>query len=75
MMTGRKWPVERAVGPDSQNLAARWPVEPGHGLWLARQVADQMMLRSGQSGTKAVLIFTLPAGADESGSCDARRAD
>ncbi len=54
----------RAAGPDSQNLAARWPVEPGHGLWLARQVSDQMMLRSDQSGTKAVLIFTLPAVAD-----------
>ncbi len=54
----------RVAGSDSQNLAARWPVEPGHGLWLARQVADQMMLRSDQSGTKAVLIFTLPAIAD-----------
>jgi len=57
---------QRAAGSDSQNLAARWPFEPGHGLWLARQVADQMMLRSGQSGTKAVLVFTLPAVADGS---------
>jgi anti-sigma regulatory factor (Ser/Thr protein kinase) len=60
---------QRAAGSDGQNLAARWPFEPGHGLWLARQVADQMLLRSDQSGTKAVLIFTLPAvaGGESSG--------
>ncbi len=57
---GPQAPVQRAAGAD-HNLAARWPCEPGHGLWLARQVADQMMLRSDHSGTRAVLVFTLPA--------------
>ena len=49
------------AGSAGQNLADRWPREPGHGLWLARQVADQMMLRSDSRGTLAVITFTMPA--------------
>jgi anti-sigma regulatory factor (Ser/Thr protein kinase) len=37
-----------------------WPAEDGHGLWLVRQVADQMDLRSGPRGTRAVVTFALP---------------
>ena len=37
--------------------AALWPVEPGHGLWLTRQVADQASWRSGPSGTVAAVSF------------------
>jgi hypothetical protein len=48
-----------AAGSADQNLADGWPYEPGHGLWLARQVADKMMLRSDPRGTRAVLIFSL----------------
>ena len=51
-------------GPDGgtgQNLADRWPREPGHGLWLARQVADQLTLRSDSRGTMAVITFMTPA--------------
>jgi len=44
-----------------QNLADRWRCEPGHGLWLARQVADQMTLRSDSRGTIAVITFAMPA--------------
>ncbi len=44
-----------------QNLADRWPREPGHGLWLARQVADQLTLCSDARGTMAVITFTTPA--------------
>ena len=36
-----------------------WAIEPGHGLWLVRQLADQASLRSGPSGTVAVISFTL----------------
>lgn len=36
-----------------------WAIEPGHGLWLVRQLADQASLRSGPSGTVAVIRFTL----------------
>jgi hypothetical protein len=34
-------------------------VEPGHGLWLIRQVADQASLYSDPSGTVAALSFRL----------------
>lgn len=36
-----------------------WAIEPGHGLWFVRQLADQASLRSGSSGTVAVISFTL----------------
>jgi anti-sigma regulatory factor (Ser/Thr protein kinase) len=49
------------AGSVGQNLAHRWPYEPGHGLWLARQVADQMSLRSDSSGTSVVVTFSLDA--------------
>jgi anti-anti-sigma factor len=44
-------------GPD----AALWRTEPGHGLSLVRQVADQTSLRSGPSGTLATISFALSA--------------
>ena len=50
-----------ADGNAGENLADRWPREPGHGLWLARQVADQLTLRSDSRGTMAVITFTTPA--------------
>ncbi len=36
---------------------APWPVEHGHGLWLVREIADQVSLESGPSGTVAVVSF------------------
>lgn len=48
------------AGTAGQNLAERWPREPGHGLWLAGQVADQLTLHSDQAGTQAAVIFRLP---------------
>jgi anti-sigma regulatory factor (Ser/Thr protein kinase) len=44
----------------SPQTAAPWPVTDGHGLWLIRQVADRLDLRSGPHGTRAVITFTLP---------------
>ncbi len=41
--------------------AALWRVEPGHGLWLVRQVADHASLESGQSGTVAEVSFRVGA--------------
>jgi anti-sigma regulatory factor (Ser/Thr protein kinase) len=38
------------------------PVMPGHGLSVARQVADQMRVLSGARGTCATVTFRLPAG-------------
>jgi anti-sigma regulatory factor (Ser/Thr protein kinase) len=37
-----------------------WPSQHGHGLWLIRQVADQVSVRSGPGGTVATASFTLP---------------
>jgi anti-sigma regulatory factor (Ser/Thr protein kinase) len=48
-------------GAAGQNLADRWLREAGHGLWLARQVADQMTLRCDSRGTSAVITFSVPA--------------
>jgi anti-anti-sigma factor len=39
--------------------AGLWSIDPGHGLWLVRQVADQTSLRSGLSGTVAAVSFAL----------------
>ena len=39
--------------------APPWRAEPGHGLSLVRQVADQTTLRSGPSGTMATITFAL----------------
>jgi anti-sigma regulatory factor (Ser/Thr protein kinase) len=56
------------AGSARQNLADRWPREPGHGLWLARQVADQLTLHSDSRGTSAVITFSGPAIADPLGA-------
>ncbi len=39
--------------------AAPWPAEHGHGLWLARQVADHIGIGHGPSGTTATARFPL----------------
>jgi anti-anti-sigma factor len=39
--------------------AAAWRIQPGHGLWLIRQIADQTSVRAGPSGTVAVVSFAL----------------
>jgi anti-sigma regulatory factor (Ser/Thr protein kinase) len=48
----------RPTGPSE--AADPWPAVDGHGLWLVRQVADQLDLRSGPRGTQAVVTFALP---------------
>ena len=55
-------PGAPGAGPDAEpgpRDAARWHRERGHGLWLVRQVADQVSLRSGPGGTVATISFTL----------------
>ena len=44
------------------DLASPWPYVNGHGLWVARKVADRMHVRSGPDGTRATVMFTLAAG-------------
>ena len=45
---------------DSSETADPWPTADGHGLWLVRQVADHLDLRSGPRGTRAVVTFAFP---------------
>ena len=45
---------------DSSETADPWPTDDGHGLWLVRQVADHLDLRSGPRGTRAVVTFAFP---------------
>ncbi len=65
---GRAGRPDAAGGPDtaggSWTVTDPWPAEDGHGLWLVRQVADQLDLRSGPRGTRAVITFALPGPED-----------
>jgi anti-sigma regulatory factor (Ser/Thr protein kinase) len=51
----------RRGGKGGANDADNWPYLKGHGLWLVREVADQMSVYSGPDGTRAAVAFTLPA--------------
>ncbi len=48
-------------GDGHQQDATQWRTEPGHGLFLVRQVADQATLRSSPAGTLATITFALTA--------------
>jgi len=39
--------------------AASWPAQHGHGLWLVREIADQVDIGHGPSGTTATARFPL----------------
>jgi anti-sigma regulatory factor (Ser/Thr protein kinase) len=43
-------------------LADPWSYVDGHGLWVARKVADRMQVRSGPGGTRAMVMFELVSG-------------
>ena len=58
-MTSDEPPAQSGWRPEDE--AAAGPREPEHGLWLARQVADQMTLRCDARGTSAVITFSVPA--------------
>jgi anti-sigma regulatory factor (Ser/Thr protein kinase) len=50
-----------AGGPSRSSEAADpWPAVDGHGLWLVRQLADRLDVRSGPRGTRAVVTFGWP---------------
>ena len=57
-------PAARDGPPRTSETADPWPTVDGHGLWLVRQLADRLDLRSGPRGTRAVVTFTLPPPAD-----------
>jgi hypothetical protein len=53
--------VDDGDPPDGhrQILASSMSSTPGHGLWLARQVADRMSMVSGPVGTRVRVAFNL----------------
>jgi anti-sigma regulatory factor (Ser/Thr protein kinase) len=53
---GRGRPADGAAEPGG---AAPWPVEHGHGLWLADQIADHVGIGHGPDGTTATVRFLL----------------
>jgi anti-sigma regulatory factor (Ser/Thr protein kinase) len=53
-------PADPGAARGSSEVMDPWPTEDGHGLWLVRQVADQLDLRSGPRGTRAIVAFALP---------------
>jgi len=68
----RIWNLDGALGcevvdggaagtTDAPETADPWPTTDGHGLWLVRQVADYLDLRSGPYGTRALVTFALPS--------------
>ena len=36
-----------------------WPLQPGHGLWLTRELAGQMNVTVGPGGSRVTAVFTL----------------
>lgn len=49
-----------AADAHAKTLASSMSSAPGHGLWLARQVADRMSMVSGPGGTRVMVAFNLP---------------
>jgi anti-sigma regulatory factor (Ser/Thr protein kinase) len=62
---GDATPLDGPDGPGG-NAADNWPFVSGHGLWLARLVAEEISVASGPDGTCAKVVFVLP-GPDPSG--------
>ena len=55
-------PRSSTLGSRLPGAAARtspWPYEPGHGLWLVRQVADHISVNSGPAGSQIIVAFTM----------------
>ena len=48
-----------ASADDPPAVTDPWPAADGHGLWLVQLVADELDLRSGPRGTRAVVTFAL----------------
>ena len=45
--------------PGTAARTSPWPYEPGHGLWLVRQVADHISVTCGPAGSQVTVAFTM----------------
>ena len=62
----RMWPATRTLccqiedtGPLEPPDGGAWPLRPGHGLWLTRELADQMSVSSGPGWSRVTAVFAL----------------
>ncbi len=55
-------PVGQGYQEEDDARADPWPYVEGHGLWVARKVADGLNVISGTHGTRAAFTFVLPGG-------------
>lgn len=46
-------------GPTVTRGSPPWPYQPGHGLWLVRQAADNFTAMTGLDGSQVTASFTL----------------
>jgi anti-sigma regulatory factor (Ser/Thr protein kinase) len=53
----------RDAGPHGRAVpgasGAPWPVQPGHGLWVTRNTADQVAITVGPGGSVVTVVFCL----------------
>jgi anti-sigma regulatory factor (Ser/Thr protein kinase) len=62
---GHPGPAGSAAAGDAAGdaaLAASWPVEHGHGLWLVQLTADQVQAFTGPAGSLVSTVFAIPEG-------------
>jgi anti-anti-sigma factor len=52
-------PPGAGPGPPGAGPGPPWRVEPGHGLWLVRQLADRTSVHPGPQGTAVTISFGL----------------
>jgi anti-sigma regulatory factor (Ser/Thr protein kinase) len=50
------------VSDDQPGAGRPWPVQPGHGLWIAAQAADEVTVQSGPDGSQVTVTFATRPG-------------
>jgi serine/threonine-protein kinase RsbW len=53
--------ISADASDSSPESAISLPYRPGHGLWVVRQIASWIRVRSGSRGTRATVSFDLPS--------------
>lgn len=51
--------INHGSGETGGRDPAHWTIQPGHGLWVIRQVADRASVNASPAGTVATVAFTL----------------
>jgi anti-sigma regulatory factor (Ser/Thr protein kinase) len=51
--------ASNSAGVPADQHQQPWPAQHSHGLWLVRQVADQVIMRHGRGGTSITISFAI----------------